>query len=63
MWISSPSNSSDNRVMAVLHNGSIENCGIDWNQRGFRPIVCLKTDVELREKIDASRKVYYMIAQ
>lgn len=49
LWLSSPSNNSEKSVMHLYCNGSITGVYDKWNPHGLRPIVCLKSNVVLKE--------------
>lgn len=48
MWVASPSNYNNNRLMKISYDGSIENQG-NWIEAGFRPVICLNSKVELNK--------------
>ena len=57
-WVASTVNATTvNYVLYVRHDGDIGNYFYDGATRGFRPLVCLKSDVHLQKNSDGS----YMI--
>ena len=54
MWISSPSNISSNDVMYVGFNGYVSGSGYRYNGTGFRPVVCLRTNIEVEKNTDGN---------
>ena len=51
-WLASPSAYGGNNVMYVGSNGFIDNYSYNYNGIGFRPLVCLKSDVTLEKVSD-----------
>ena len=51
-WLASPSATSPNYVMFVACNGSVDNINYNYSYNGFRPLVCLKSDVTLEKVSD-----------
>lgn len=49
MWVASPCGSNPKDVMYILYNGSVSYSGYDGDNRGFRPLVCLNSNVQLQE--------------
>lgn len=47
MWLASPSASDINCVMNVYWSGGMSNNGFNNAAMGFRPLVCLKSDIQL----------------
>ena len=47
MWVSSPSASSENYVMYVGYDGRVSHDSSISDDYGFRPVVCLKSGVNL----------------
>ena len=54
MWISSPSANSSSELMYVDFNGRVGNVSYNETTYGFRPVVCLKSDVKLQKNSDGS---------
>ena len=52
MWIASPSASGTGSLVDIYYNGGINNYPYNANGAGFRPIVCLKSDIQLEEQSD-----------
>lgn len=50
MWLSSPSCWSSSCVMCISYTGSIELDNFDSSLQGFRPLVCLKSNVCLEKQ-------------
>ena len=48
-WVSSPSASLARRVMSVRCGGDMDYADYDYTDRGFRPVVCLKSGISLKE--------------
>lgn len=57
MWLASPSVSDANNLMCISSNGSINYQIYDYNDIGFRPVVCLSSDVVLSRNQDGSYNV------
>ena len=51
-WLASPSAIDANDVMSVYSNGDVCNDTYYYNYIGFRPLVCLKSDVTLEKVSD-----------
>ena len=51
-WLASPSAYSTNNVMNVGYNGGVGNGNYSNDYSGFRPLVCLKSDVTLEKVSD-----------
>ena len=51
-WLASPSADDPNRVMCVYCSGGVSNNYYDRYNLGFRPLVCLKSDVTLEKVSD-----------
>lgn len=55
MWLASPSANAPNRVMAVDSIGDVSyRASFSSTNYGFRPLVCLKSDVQLQKNADGS---------
>ena len=52
MWLASPSSNSAGSVMIVTCSGNVNKNDYDSNSNGFRPLVCLKSNVQLQESGD-----------
>ena len=52
MWLASPSATNTDGVMYVACGGYVGNISNDHNDYGFRPLVCLKSNVQLQESGD-----------
>ena len=52
MWLASPSAYHAGNVMCVYCNGYVGNYSYDFSSFGFRPLVCLKSNVQLQESGD-----------
>ena len=57
MWLASPSGASNESVMYLSCAGSINYEKYDFNDIGFRPVVCLSSDVVLSRNQDGSYNV------
>ena len=51
-WLASPSANDTNLVMLVDYGGYVDNDYYSYNYTGFRPLVCLKSDVTLEKVSD-----------
>ena len=51
-WLASPSAYSTNFVMIVYCNGNVYTSSYNFSRNGFRPLVCLKSDVTLEKVSD-----------
>ena len=49
MWVASPSANSDSTIMRVGDRGLVDYNSIDNTLGGFRPVVCLESDVKLQK--------------
>ena len=54
MWVASPSASYNNNIMYVHRVGNVAGVGYSATYCGFRPLVCLKSDTELKKNDDGS---------
>ena len=54
MWLASPSEDFSNFVMYMYCNGHVFYSSYYYNTSGFRPIVCLKTNVQLEKQSDGT---------
>ena len=54
MWLASPSAHGTGIVLAVDCSGNVNNYGYNGNIGGFRPLVSLKSDVQLQKNADGS---------
>ena len=52
MWLASPSANRAGSVMIVTCSGNVNKNDYDSNSNGFRPLVCLKSNVQLQESVD-----------
>ena len=52
MWLASPSANNTNRVVHVYYSGNVGYDTYNSNYAGFRPLVCLKSNVQLQESGD-----------
>ena len=52
MWVASPSAGNAYYVMNVSYSGLVNRSSYDGNYDGFRPLVCLKSNVQLQESGD-----------
>ena len=57
MWIASPSADSNGYLMAVYFYGRLYGDGYNNDNPGFRPIVCLKSNVGLEQQSDGTYKI------
>ena len=61
MWIASSSASSGDCVMALDYKGVISSVNIDFSNgmkwMGFRPIVCLKSEIQLQKNEDGNYEI------
>lgn len=53
-WIASPSSNANNNMIAINTSGAITFQYYGSNEPGFRPVVCLKNEVELERNNDGS---------
>ena len=51
-WLASPSAGNTNDVMNVNYDGNVNNGNYDDNSNGFRPLVCLQSNVTLEKVSD-----------
>ena len=56
MWLASPSANNSDSIMLVNYGG-VTATGYTGNVLGFRPLVCLKSNVELEKQEDGSYKI------
>lgn len=49
MWLASPSADYPSNVMYVYYGGNVSNDGYNSTNIGFRPLVCLKSDIRFEE--------------
>ena len=54
MWLSSPSAAGADLVLYLDYNGLFSRLSYSDNRIGFRPIVCLNSDVEVEKNDDGS---------
>ena len=52
MWLASPSSTNSSRLMLARYSGSVGSNAYDSTDFGFRPLVCLKSDVRLKKTSD-----------
>lgn len=57
MWLASPSMNNTNHVLSVYSNGSVDYYNYYYNSYGFRPLVCLSSEVQLEKKEDGSYQI------
>lgn len=57
MWIASPSFNASVTLINANFSGAISISNYDYEKLGFRPIVCLKSDVYLEKQTDGSYKI------
>ena len=57
MWLASPSNNDEFCLLSVFSDGGVAYGGLGTTDFGFRPIVCLKSDVELRNVGDNTYEI------
>lgn len=57
MWLASPSNLGTEYILTVYYSGNVGIKLYSSNTSGFRPLVCLKSNVELIEKEDGVYKI------
>ncbi len=57
MWLASPSMNNTNYVLSVYSNGSVDHYNYYYNSYGFRPLVCLSSEVQLEKKEDGSYQI------
>ena len=50
MWLASPISDFQYYIMSVSYNGNVGNTIRTSTSSGFRPIVCLKSDVKLQDE-------------
>ena len=49
MWLASPSASNPSYVMRANYNGGVDHGSCSSNHPGLRPLVCLKSSVQLKK--------------
>ena len=54
MWVASPSASDSYSVYEVDYDGDIGNYYYNYYYAGFRPLVCLQSNVQLEKQQDGS---------
>ncbi len=54
MWLASPSAYGSSSVMDVYSNGDVSGASYDNDRLGFRPLVCLKSDIHLEKSEDGN---------
>lgn len=54
MWLSSPSANDTDNIMSVHYNGTVSNRRYGDAGGGFRPLVCLKSDIQLQKNVDGT---------
>ena len=54
MWVASPSAYNTGYVMYVVFNGSVDYYYYDYGNSGFRPLVSLKSDIQLQKNGDGT---------
>ena len=54
MWVASPSARNTNYVVLVGYRGGVYNDSYDYNDIGFRPLVSLKSDIQLQKNADGT---------
>ena len=54
MWVASPSAGNSNVVCKVRYDGNVGDYGYSSNVVGFRPLVCLQSNVQLEKQQDGS---------
>ena len=57
MWLASPSAYNSDVVLYVLFRGEIDSTISPYSRPGFRPVVCLKSDVRLEQKDDGTFEI------
>ena len=57
MWVSSPSANNTNIVESVRCNGGVNGDRYSSDTVGFRPLVCLKSDVQLQKNADGTYNI------
>ncbi len=57
MWLASPTFAGTESIMLTNCNAYVSANGYSYTHIGFRPIVCLKSNVELEEQEDGSYKI------
>ena len=57
MWLASPPASNTNGVMAVYYNGNVSNDFYSNGAYGFRPLVFLRSDVQLKKTEDNTYEI------
>ena len=54
MWLGSPSARNANDLMVVYFTGYVDRISSDYFLLGFRPLVCLKSDIQLEKQSDGT---------
>ncbi len=57
MWVASPSGTGTNNVMYVYYIGRVYNTSYNADLNGFRPLVSLKSDVQLKKTGDNTYEI------
>ena len=57
MWLATPSANRNDRVMIANYDGYINMDNFNNTYIGFRPLVCLKSDVKLQKNVDGTYSI------
>ena len=57
MWLASPSAANTSSVVSVTSYGYVTNSSYDYTRNGFRPLVSLRSEVELRKTGDNTYEI------
>ena len=63
MWLATPSAGDTNSLLSVYAFGTVHYNNYEKLFLGFRPLVCLESNVELQKNTSESGEVYYMIKE
>ena len=59
VWVAHPSIGGADHIFYVNSNGGVRKRLYNQNNIGFRPLVCLKSDVQLQKNADGTYTKYY----
>ena len=57
MWVASPSSFRSNNLMSIFYNSLINTNSYSGSLTGFRPIICLKSGIQLEKISDTELKI------
>ena len=59
-WLASPAGNDWDYLFSVLYNGSIEQTNYADGAAGFRPVICLKSGIQLVEQESGKYAILFM---